>query len=245
MKSVLTVVAVLTAILVSSTVYGGVYAQPWLPNWSSDSGYTSQFWDFHWTGNVDSSGNHIEPTQPLAADNYSINPYGTATATWLDNTAGTVGWTDVVPGSQPSWTSGGAYGGNVGSTPAPLTLTVPTGSDVGSLLVYVQYDWYHYQSAYYGDSAVTVSIAGATDVTSSYGYTDVQIGVSGSGKPWERSTKVFEFTGNPGDLTAVLDLTGFAPIVDSVSVTTAVVPEPTTIAIMSLGALLTLRKRRV
>ncbi len=245
MKSVLTVVAVLTALLVSSTVYGAVYASPTLPNWSSDRGYTSQFWDFHWTGNVDELGNHTEPTQPLAPDNYSLNPYGTALATWANNEAGTVGWTDVIPGSQPSWAAG-AYGGNTGSTSSDLTVVVPTGSEEGTLLVYVQYDWYHYKSALYGDSTITVSIDGATDVTSSYGYTDVVIGVSGSGKQWLRTTKVFEFTGyNPGELTAILSLTGFAPVVDSLSITTAVVPEPTTIAIMSLGALVTLRKRRV
>ena len=220
MKSVLTVVAVLTAILVSSTVYGAVYAQPSLPNWSSDRGYTSQFWDFHWTGNVDSLGNHTEPGQPLAPDNYSNNPYGTASASWFNNEAGTVGWTDVIPGSHPSWAAG-AYGGNTGSSSAPLTLTVPTGPEVGSLLVYVQYDWYHYKSAAFGDSFAVLTIAGATDVTSSYGYTDAVIGVSGSGKQWLRSTKVFEFTDNPGYLTAVLSLTGFAPVVDSLSVTTA------------------------
>jgi len=256
MKSVLTVVAVLTVILLSSNVYGAVgdvYANPWIPNWSSDTGYTSQFWDFHGnTSTLDNSGNPTEPAQPYAADHYSINSYGTATATWLDNTAGTVGWTYLVPGSHPSWAKGG-YGGNTGGTSAPLTLSIPTSNNIGDLFVYVQYDWYHYKSAAFGDSTITVSIDGATDVTPS-GYTDTVIGVSGSGKQWLRTTKVFEITDyDATSISATLSLTGFAPIVDSASVTTAfdatvpatVVPEPATIAIMSIGTLITLRKRRI
>jgi hypothetical protein len=230
------------------------YAQPWLPEWSGETGYTSQFWGLHADGEA-------EPAQPLAPDNYSDNSYGTAEATW--DTSPPIGDMSYVQwlalpttaGPQPAWVEG-VYGGMVAAAdggPYALTLSLPAVTDEGALLVFVQYDWY--EGGGKGASIVTPSIVGATDVTPAGYYAEV-LGHGGvdNDRVWYRSTHVFAFAGNPGAFDVDLTIDGVAPMIDSVSVTTALdatvppvmpIPEPATLAVLGVGALTIMRRRRV
>lgn len=218
------------------------YADPWLPDWPGETGYTSQFWGLHAVGGE-------EPAQPLAADNYIVNDFGVPTAVWdSDEIMGRWGWTADPPGDHPYWVDevwGGmaAMGGGI-----DLTMTVPTGTDEGFLRVFVQYDWF-------SNGSLSASIAGATDVTPP-SYWDFQIGVGGADNdPWYRTTKVFELADNASfsSIDVVLHGADLAPLVDSFSVTTAVdavvptdmpVPEPAALVLLVVGGLLTLGHRR-
>ena len=217
------------------------FSSPWLPDWSGDTGYTSQWWGLHAVGGE-------EPAQPLAADNYIINSFGTPTAVWDTQTPEHFyGWLADPAGDHPGWVDE-VWGGMVqmtGGIPITLTMTIPTGADVGALKVFVQYDWYNF-------GGMSAGISGATEVTPA-GYYDYVIGMSASEHEWFRTTQVFEFDSNPGSVEVVLTATGFAPIVDSFSVTTAVgasvpidmpVPEPASLGLVALGGLLALRRRR-
>ncbi len=242
MKSVLMVLAVSSIFLISSTALGD-YGAPSLPvDWSSNSSYTSQFWGLH---AVD--GN--EPAQPLAPDNYSDNPFGTASASWV--TGSSVGWNNTIPGSQPAWVEG-IYGGNVifdssGSGPFSINAVIPTGTASGPLQVLVQYDWYDRTASSYPDtpSVITPSVAGVTDITPAE-YADEILASYNTliVKRWVRTTKLFELDNNPGSITVSLGVSGYSPIIDSFSVTTAVVPEPATITVLTIGALGILLKKR-
>ena len=233
--------AIACVIALCASVSMADYGDPWLPNWPGETGYTSQFWGLHAVGGE-------EPAQPLAPDNYCENDFGTPTAVWETHVPqGYYGWNPAPTGDHPSWVDE-VWGGMVqfaGEDEIHLTMTVPTGSDGGSLKIFVQHDWYNRGS-------MMPSVAGATDVTPA-GYYDYEIGMSGSGYEWYRTTRVFEFLDNPGSIDVVLTGTGFSPLVDSFSVTTAVdaaipaempVPEPATIALLAVGALLTLGRRR-
>jgi len=226
------------SLISGSALAGTYYDDPWLPDWSGETGYTSQFWGLF---AVDGE----EPATPLTADIYKTNA-GSATASWTNEENGYVGWAETAMGQHPAWVDG-VYGGMVQMSGGFWDFggNVDTGSDAGSLKVFVQYDWYSYGS-------VSVSIAGATDVTPA-GYYDVVIGTSGSGNDWLRTTKVFEFAGNPGNIDIVFDGSGFAPMLDSFSATTAVdaeipdqmpIPEPMTIALLAMGGLTMLRRRK-
>ena len=216
------------------------FDNPWMPGWTGETGYTSQFWGLH-------DDNGLEPTQPLAADNYSDNGYGSATVVWESSGDGLVGWSPSAIGAQPAWVDGN-WGGMVqfaGGGPFNLTITVPTGSEAGALQLFLQHDWY-------ASGAMAVTVAGATDITPAT-YYDYQIGVGGSSStPWYRSTSVFELPTNPGSVDVVIKATGFAPLLDSFSVTTAVgavppaqmpTPEPASLALLALGVAVVLRRR--
>jgi len=248
MKS-LAMVSVL-ALCVSTAVAD--LGMPWLPDWTTETGYTSQYWGLHAVGEQ-------EPAQPLAADNYIDNGFGTPTAVWdsydVQGEPHYYGWLAQAIGTHPGWVDE-VWGGMVTMGDAPgsidMNATVPTGGDSGSLIVFVQYDWYEYSCS------VTASVTGATDVTPA-GYYDYTLGWSGSGKPWHRTTQVFEFGSNPGSIDVIITAAELgipgpppAPMVDSFSVTTAVgatipqdmpTPEPGTVALLVLGGLLTLGRR--
>ncbi len=224
------------AVLVSTAAAD--YTPTWLPAWSGDADYTHQFWGLHAVGGA-------APAQPMAPDNVNNNAYGTATATWQTHPQGFYGWLAAATGTHPAWVDE-VWGGMVqmtGGTPINLTMNVPTGSDSGALKVYVQYDWYNY-------GGVTASVVGATDVTPA-SYYNYMLGMSGSNREWYRTTRVFEFASNPGTIDVTLTATGFAPIVDSFSVTTALdaaipdtmpVPEPAALGLLATG-LLVVRRR--
>ena len=229
--------------VVACTASGAVadYNGPWLPDWSGETGYTSQWWGLH-------AVEGEEPAQPLAADNYIINGFDTPTTVWeTQSPQHFYGWLAAPEGDHPGWVDE-VWGGMVqmtGGIPIHLTMTIPTGADAGSLKVFVQYDWYNY-------GGMVAGIDGATEVTPA-GYYDYQIGMSGSNHEWYRTTQVFEFASNPGSVEVVLTATGFAPIVDSFSVTTAIdapvptdmpVPEPASLGLVALGGLLILRRKR-
>ncbi|MFA5240460.1 MAG: PEP-CTERM sorting domain-containing protein [Phycisphaerae bacterium] len=247
MKKVLSsLLVVLSFVLISSTAFADYGNPSGLPDWSAYSGYTQQFWGLH-AVDITTENPEGEPFQALAPDNFSNNSYGTASATWVTGSA--VGWSESIPGgSQPTWVEG-IYGGNVifdssGNGPFSIDITVPTGSIAGTLKVAVQYDWYDRTSSTYPTtpSLVIPSVAGATFVSNSNEvlahYTTLLK------KDWVRTTAIFEFTNNPGTVAVKLGIDGFSPIIDSFSVTTAVVPEPATLSILALGVLGLLSKKR-
>ena len=219
------------------------YDNPWLADWTSKTGYTSQFWGLNAVSGV-------EPSQPLAADIYSINSYGTSTATWVnDQTSGFVSWAETLMGSHPSWATG-VYGGMANWAAFDVSANVSTGTDTSNnLLIVVQYDWYAYSGA-----DVWASIEGATEITPA-SYYDYQIGESGSGNVWVRSTQVFELT-NTGSIDVLFSGTGFATAIDSFSITTVIgdaselvpaemlIPEPATLGILGFGSIAALFRRK-
>jgi hypothetical protein len=205
-KKLKNILIVLLLSLASSPVLA-VYDNPWLPYWQSQESYTSQFWGFN-------PINEKEPTQPLLPDNYNNNDYASATAEWInDEQTGYVTWAETMMGGHPFWATG-VYGGMANFATCEISATLNVGDTTGSLIVYVQYDWYAYPGA-----DIIVSIDGATDITPE-SYYDYQIGTSGSGNPWYRTTKVFLIELNPGNIVVTLTGSGFATGIDSLSVTT-------------------------
>lgn len=232
------VVTLLTISFLSVSV-SATYDAPWLPEWSSETGYTSQFWGLN-------SVEGEEPAQPLAADIYSYNNYGTATTTWTNDESGFVAWAETMMGSHPSWVNG-VYGGMTDYATFDIGATVDTGTEIGSLIVFVQYDWYAYSGA-----DVSASIEGATEITP-VSYYDYVIGESGSGNPWYRTTQVFELDSNTGAIEVSFSGSGFATGIDSFSVTTAVdavvptqmpIPEPATMALLGISSIIMLHRRK-
>lgn len=241
-----TVVLLIASFIPTSSL--AAYDNPSIPNWSGQTGYTSQFWDM-------APVSSAEPNQPLAPDVYSNNIYSTAQASWTNDTVnGYTGWVEYMMGGQPAWTQG-TYGGMVSWGPFGLNATVDTGTESGTLLAIVQYDWYKYTHASMGTSNVLASITGATDITP-VGYYDLELGQSGSGNPWVRTTQVFEIASNPGSIDLSFSASGFATGIDSFSITTAIgnaatlvpaempIPEPATIALLGFGGLMTVLRRR-
>ena len=234
------ILLVVVSLISGSALAGTYYDDPWLPDWSGETGYTSQFWGLF---DVDGS----EPAIPLTADIYKTND-GSAIASWTNQEPeGYVGWAEGSGmGQQPVWVDD-TYGGMVQVAGGywDIGADVDTGSNAGSLKVFVQYDWYSYGN-------ISVSVTGASDVTP-VGYYDVVIGTSGSGYDWLRTTKVFEFIDNPGSIDVIFGAGGFAPMLDSFSATTAVdvaipaempIPEPATMALLGIGSLVMLRRRK-
>ena len=233
-----------TMIMATISISGfAAYDNPWLPEWESQTGYTSQFWGLNPVAGA-------EPSQPLSPDIYSNNSYAIAAATWInDQEYGYVTWSEVMMGGHPSWATG-VYGGMTNFAAFALDAAVATGSESGSLLAFVQYDWYAYPGA-----DVSASISGATEITPE-NYYDFQIGESGSGNPWMRSTQVFELDSNTGSIDVAFSGSGFATGIDSFSITTVVgdasslvpasmpIPEPATITMLGFGGLAFLRKRK-
>lgn len=234
---------VVVSLISGTTLAGTYYDGPWLSDWSGDTGYTSQFWGLF---EVDGE----EPAVPLTADIYKNNA-GEATTSWTSDPCELVAWDSTAMGGHPAWVDG-VYGGMVGMAGGfwDFEGNVDTGADIGSLKVFVQYDWYEFQGN--GGSNISVDVTDAANVTPT-GYYDVQIGTSGSGNPWWRTTKVFEFANNPSNIDIVFGASGFAPMLDSFSATTAVdatvpaqmpIPEPATIALLTIGSLAMLRRRK-
>ena len=113
------------------------YSNPWLPDWSGETGYTSQFWGLHGVGVTGDE----EPAQPLAPDNYSDNIYGAGQAAWVTASNDMVSWSAAPMGGHPAWVEG-LYGGMVNSAPPEegpygLTSNVLTGSETDSLKVFL------------------------------------------------------------------------------------------------------------
>lgn len=211
MKSISKVSLVIVLLVIGSitSLASAAYDDPWLPDWEVESGYTSQFWGLN---SVD--GN--EPEQPLSPDIYSNNEYGTAEATWVNDEAGEyVTWTEIMMGGHPSWATG-VYGGMANFAAFEINAAINTGDVAGPLLVFVQYDWYAYSGA-----DVYALVDEATEITPE-DYYDYQIGASGSGNPWVRSSQVFELADNPGSIDLHLYGSGFAAGIDSFSVTTVI-----------------------
>jgi hypothetical protein len=187
-----------------------------------------------------------EPAQPLAADIYSYNSYGTATVTWTNDESGFVAWAEAMMGSHPSWVSG-VYGGMTDYATFDIGATVDTGMETGSLIVFVQYDWYAYSGA-----DVSAFVDGATEITPA-SYYDYVIGESGSGNPWYRTTQIFELDSNTGAIEVSFTGSGFATGIDSFSVTTAIdaavptqmpIPEPATMALLGISSIIMLLRRK-
>lgn len=250
MRSARTFLAILAACGLSGSAAIADYGEPWLPDWSAETGYTSQYWGLH---AVDGA----EPAQPLAADNYADNPYGTPEAVWdTQSPQGYWGWlSGAMPeGTHPDWCDE-VWGGMVelagNEDPIQLSLEIPSGSESGTLQVFVQFDWFN------NGASMVPEVSGATDVTPD-SYYDVVIGTGGSSSsPWLRVTRVFEFSSNPATIDIVFNADGSqpyaAPMLDSFSVTTAVdapippdmpVPEPGTLLLVVAGALVALAGRR-
>ena len=192
------------------------FGDPWIPDWRSSVAHTHQQWLF--------SAANGRCEQPFLPDGYCFNAFGNPNVIWQEDEPAVqnpfMTWhpfVDLVdPNGQPVWVDG-VYGAPYRSFAYgehTLQANVPTGSQSGSLQVFVQFDWYN-------GGEVEVAVPGAADVTPS-AYANYEIGQGENGYAWYRSTKVFEYTVNPGQIAVELTISGGEPYVDSLSVTTAV-----------------------
>lgn len=245
-KRLMCTAASLVALILTGTASADFgYRNNFAPGWDAEAGYTVQDWGLH-------AVNDAEPTQPLAADNGYTNTYGTPTCVWeTQSPQAFFGWSATPMGTHPTWvdeTWGGMF--QMGGGSGTLTATVDSGDEDGPLKIWVEYDWYNYPGA-----SITATIDGATDITP-LTYDDVELGQGSSG-PWYRTIQVFEFTENPdASFDVVFTGTGFATMLDSFEISTAVgsnvvvpatmpVPEPATTGLLVSGATgLLLRRRR-
>ena len=115
----------------------------------------------------------------------------------------------------------------------------------------MQYD--HYTL---GTVAVSCSLKGSgtpgVEVTPA-GYYDVVLGVSNTDQQLIRTSRVFEVPAGNDALVVDFVLNGFVPMVDSLTVATAIdapipdpmpIPEPATLALLGAGAIALVRRRR-
>ena len=198
------------------------FDSPWIPDWSSLSGYSCQFWTMSSADGVLSC--------PLVPDEYCNNSFGEPNLVWTEEIV--IGGEEIInpfltwhpypdssdDGLQPHWADG-VYGGLYrGSSYSDYTLTanVPVGTGSQTVTVFVQYDWYNRGS-------VDVSIDGAVDITPE-NILAYEIADCGNGFNWYRSTKIFRVAEASGELNVVFNVSGDEPYIDSVSVTTAVNP---------------------
>jgi hypothetical protein len=193
------------------------FDKPWLPYWRQESGYTSQFWTL--------SAANGKVFAPLSPDGYSDNAFGEPNLVWQEETQ--IGDDQIInpflswhpcPDNEdsanlPEWVDGvygGVYRGNEYASHT-MKASIPTGSEPGVMKVFVQYDWY-------GGGNVDVNIANSTEVTPGQ-ITNCEIFKQAAG--WYRTVKVFELTGNPGQLQVNFTVSGYEPYIDSLSITTA------------------------
>lgn len=192
------------------------FSNPWIPDWQSAPSHTHQQWLF--------SAVNGRCQQPLTPDGYCFNDFGDPNIVWQEDEPVVenpfVTWHPFVdqvdPNSHPAWVDGvyGAFYRGWAYDEHILTAQIPTGSQPGSLQVFVQYDWYD-------AGIVDVNVPGGIDITPA-NYTDYEIGLGENGYTWLRSTKVFELTDNPGHIFVNVTVSGDEPYVDALSVTTAV-----------------------
>jgi hypothetical protein len=193
---------------------------PWLPEWSVNSGFSTQFWIL--------SGEAGRLEQGAAPDGYLENSFGQPYIEWEqeEEFAGSeiinpfLTWhpfADSPDGSaHPDWV-GGVYGGvyrGAGGSYDQHTLSafVPTGEEQGSLTVLVQYDWFD-------GGVVNVNAISGQEISLGNGF-DVLVGTAGDYN-WYRSTRAYEFIGNPGEIEVEFIIWGQEPYLASFSVTTA------------------------
>ncbi len=216
-----------------SGVCAAEYAQPWVPDWENTVGYSHQSWVLHGTG----PGGQQPPQLPVVADGTMENPLGDATATWDTASNGMVGWLPIGMGAgQPEWAIG-VYGGMTGMAPdGPFAMTLTVPADQPCKL-WLQVDWY-------AAGELSLAIPGASDITPG-SYEDYLLATSGTGNSWFRTTKVYQVAPDSGQVRLELAISGLAPMIDQVSVTTSAdgtvpavmpVPEPTTLLAILCGS---------
>ncbi len=196
------------------------FGDAWIPDWRGNDAYTHQHWLF--------SASQGRCEQGMLPDGTMDNIYGDPNVVWQEETQ--IGdqvvinpfltWHPFVdqsePNHHPAWVDG-VYGGLFRGTPYAehaLTATVPTGSQPGNLMVFVQYDWYE-------GGQVDVLLDGAVDITPA-NIESFKIGNGDSLFNWYRSTKVFSIDQNPGVVHVEFVVSGQEPFIDAVSVTTAI-----------------------
>jgi hypothetical protein len=173
------------------------------------------------------------------------SPLGDATATWDTASNGMVGWLPAGMGAgQPEWATG-VYGGMTGMAPGgpfAMTLTVPTDQPCN---LWLQVDWYD-------AGEITPTIPSASDITPA-SYSDYLLATSGTGNKWYRTTKVYQVTPYSGQVQLEMMISGLAPMIDQISVTTSAdgavpavmpIPEPTTLLAILCGSSLLISRRR-
>lgn len=220
------------------------------PGWENDTDFTHQSWEFNpsgWDGD-----DPIPPEVPLIADGDYSNPFGDPTMLNIEFTQtepGMAGWTwepmAIVTERK------GMYGGM--QTDVAMTFEIP---NFERPKPWKKQIWL--QTAYFGCTAsagnvVSVEIAADADFTNPFSVAtlseniEVLVEQPGSASRWYRYTGLFELDEQPGmeyiRLTVAND-TAVATMVDQVDIDTRCIPEPATLALLGLGSLFTLARRR-